>query len=77
MGDVDVVVCGGVEGFIEVLFIVVFFMMWVMLICNDEFEWVFWLFDKDCDGFVFGEVGVLMFIEMEEYVKVCGVKLLV
>lgn len=49
----------------------------VMFINNDDFVGVCCLFDRDCDGFVFGEGGVFLLIEIEEYVKVCGVNILV
>lgn len=65
MGDADVAVCGGVEGPIEALPIAAFSMMRAMSTRNDEPERASRPFDKDRDGFVFGEAGALMLIETE------------
>ena len=60
MGDADVAVCGGVEGPIEALPIAAFSMMRAMSTRNDEPERASRPFDKDRDGFVFGEAGAMM-----------------
>ena len=72
MGDADVAVCGGVEGPIEALPIAAFSMMRAMSTRNDEPERASRPFDKDRDGFVFGEAGALMLIETEEHAKARG-----
>ncbi|OOK71704.1 3-oxoacyl-[acyl-carrier-protein] synthase 1 [Mycobacterium kansasii] len=69
MGDADVAVCGGVEGPIEALPIAAFSMMRAMSTRNDEPERASRPFDKDRDGFVFGEAGALMLLETEEHAK--------
>ncbi|MDD7815011.1 3-oxoacyl-ACP synthase KasA [Mycolicibacter sinensis] len=74
MGDADMVVCGGVEGMIEALPIAAFSMMRAMSTRNDEPEKASRPFDKDRDGFVFGEAGALMIIETEEHAKARGAK---
>ncbi|OBJ73406.1 3-oxoacyl-ACP synthase KasA [Mycobacterium sp. 1274756.6] len=74
MGDADMVVCGGVEGGIEALPIAAFSMMRAMSTRNDEPEKASRPFDKDRDGFVFGEAGALMIIETEEHAKARGAK---
>ena len=74
MGDADMVVCGGVEGPIEALPIAAFSMMRAMSTRNDEPERASRPFDKDRDGFVFGEAGALMMIETEEHAKARGAK---
>ena len=74
MGDADVAVCGGVEGPIEALPIAAFSMMRAMSTRNDEPERASRPFDKDRDGFVFGEAGALMVIETEEHAKARGAK---
>lgn len=74
MGDADVAVCGGVEGPIEALPIAAFSMMRAMSTRNDEPERASRPFDKDRDGFVFGEAGALMLIETEEHAKARGAK---
>lgn len=65
MGDADFAVCGGVEGGIEALPIAAFSMMRAMSTRNDDPAGASRPFDKDRDGFVFGEAGVMMIIETE------------
>ena len=74
MGDADIAVCGGVEGAIEALPIAAFSMMRAMSTRNDNPEGASRPFDKDRDGFVFGEAGALMVIETEEHAKARGAK---
>src|SRR6201998_4431971 len=74
MGDADFAVCGGVEGPIEALPIAAFSMMRAMSTRNDEPERASRPFEKDRDGFVFGEAGALMIIETEEHAKARGAK---
>ncbi|KLO28486.1 MULTISPECIES: 3-oxoacyl-ACP synthase KasA [Mycolicibacter] len=74
MGDADMVVCGGVEGGIEALPIATFSMMRAMSTRNDDPEGASRPFDKDRDGFVFGEAGAMMIIETEEHAKARGAK---
>ncbi|EHI13794.1 3-oxoacyl-(acyl carrier protein) synthase II [Mycolicibacterium thermoresistibile ATCC 19527] len=72
MGDADIAVVGGVEGGIEALPIAAFSMMRAMSTRNDDPEGASRPFDKDRDGFVFGEAGALMVIETEEHAKARG-----
>ncbi len=74
MGDADIAVCGGVEGAIEALPIAAFSMMRAMSTRNDDPEAASRPFDKDRDGFVFGEAGALMVIETEEHALARGAK---
>jgi beta-ketoacyl ACP synthase len=74
MGDADIAVCGGVEGGIEALPIAAFSMMRAMSTRNDDPEAASRPFDKNRDGFVFGEAGALMVIETEEHAKARGAK---
>ncbi len=74
MGDADFAVCGGVEGNIEALPIAAFSMMRAMSTRNDDPEGASRPFDKDRDGFVFGEAGAMMIIETEEHAKARGAK---
>src|SRR5918911_4938013 len=76
MGDADIAVCGGVEGAIEALPIAAFSMMRAMSTRNDDPEGASRPFDKDRDGFVFGEAGALMLIETEEHAKARGANIL-
>lgn len=74
MGDADFAVVGGVEGGIEALPIAAFSMMRAMSTKNDDPEGASRPFDKNRDGFVFGEAGALMIIETEEHAKARGAK---
>jgi beta-ketoacyl ACP synthase len=74
MGDADFAVCGGVEGNIEALPIAAFSMMRAMSTNNDNPEGASRPFDKDRNGFVFGEAGAMMIIETEEHAKARGAK---
>jgi beta-ketoacyl ACP synthase len=74
MGDADFAVCGGVEGGIEALPIAAFSMMRAMSTRNDDPEGASRPFDKERDGFVFGEAGALMIIETEEHARARGAK---
>lgn len=74
MGDADFAVCGGVEGGIEALPIAAFSMMRAMSTRNDNPEGASRPFDKNRDGFVFGEAGALMIIETEEHALARGAK---
>ncbi|MEO3761450.1 3-oxoacyl-ACP synthase KasA [Mycobacterium sp. B14F4] len=72
MGDADIAVVGGVEGGIEALPIAAFSMMRAMSTNNDDPAGASRPFDKNRDGFVFGEAGALMVIETEEHAKARG-----
>ena len=72
MGDADIVVTGGVEGHISAVPIAAFSMMRAMSTRNDDPRGASRPFDKDRDGFVFGEAGALMVIETEEHAKARG-----
>ncbi len=74
MGDADFAVCGGVEGGIEALPIAAFSMMRAMSTRNDDPAGASRPFDKDRDGFVFGEAGAMMIIETEEHALARGAK---
>ncbi len=72
MGDADMVVTGGVEGYIDAVPIASFSMMRAMSTNNENPKGASRPFDKDRDGFVFGEAGALMVIETEEHAKARG-----
>ncbi|MFD4353709.1 KasA/KasB family beta-ketoacyl-ACP synthase [Nocardia sp. NPDC058519] len=72
MGDADIVVTGGVEGFISDVPIAAFSMMRATSTRNDDPKGASRPFDKDRDGFVFGEAGALMVVETEEHAKARG-----
>lgn len=70
------IVIGGFEVVIMLFLFVGFCVMKVMLI-NFDLNLVCRLFDKDRDGFVMGEGGVIFILEEFEYVKKWGVKIYV
>ncbi len=63
------VVAGGVEGRIGAVPIASFSMMRAMSQRNDEPARASRPFDRDRDGFVFGEAGALLLLESEEYAE--------
>ena len=72
MGDADIMITGGVEGHIDAVPIAAFTMMRAMSTRNDDPKGASRPFDKDRDGFVFGEAGALMVIETEEHALARG-----
>ncbi|MFT3661879.1 MAG: KasA/KasB family beta-ketoacyl-ACP synthase [Gordonia sp. (in: high G+C Gram-positive bacteria)] len=72
MGDADMVVTGGVEGYIDAIPIAAFSMMRAMSTRNDDPAAASRPFDKDRDGFVFGEAAAMLVIEREDHAKARG-----
>ena len=72
MGDADMVVCGGVEGHIDAVPIAAFSMMRAMSTRNDDPAGASRPFDKNRDGFVFGEAAAMLIIEREDHAKARG-----
>jgi beta-ketoacyl ACP synthase len=73
LGEADVAICGGVESKIEAVPIAGFAQMRIVLsTTNDDPAGACRPFDKDRNGFVFGEGGALMVIETEEHAKARG-----
>ncbi|WP_280265496.1 KasA/KasB family beta-ketoacyl-ACP synthase [Nocardia wallacei] len=68
-GEADVVIAGGVENYIEAVPIASFAMMRAMSTRNDEPARASRPFDRDRDGFVFGEAGALLVLESEEFAR--------
>lgn len=62
MGDADIVVAGGVEGYIDSVPIASFAMMRALSTRNEDPKAASRPFDRDRDGFVFGEAGALMIL---------------
>ncbi|MEV6277404.1 KasA/KasB family beta-ketoacyl-ACP synthase [Nocardia sp. NPDC051832] len=75
-GEADVVVTGGVEGHIDAVPIASFAMMRAMSTRNDEPERASRPFDRDRDGFVFGEAGALLVLESETHARARGAHIL-
>ena len=77
LGEADVAICGGVETKIEAVPIAGFAQMRIVLsTTNDDPAGACRPFDKDRNGFVFGEAGALMVIETEEHAKARGANIL-
>jgi beta-ketoacyl ACP synthase len=77
MGEADVAICGGVETKIEAVPVASFAAMRIVLSKNnDDPAGACRPFDRDRDGFVFGESGALMVIENEEHAKARGANIL-
>ncbi|HEY1840920.1 MAG TPA: 3-oxoacyl-ACP synthase KasB [Mycobacterium sp.] len=77
LGEADIAICGGVETRIEAVPIAGFAQMRIVLSTNnDDPAGACRPFDKDRNGFVFGEAGALMVIETEEHAKARGANIL-
>ncbi|GFG75464.1 3-oxoacyl-[acyl-carrier-protein] synthase 2 [Mycobacterium botniense] len=77
LGEADIAICGGVETKIEAVPIAAFAQMRIVMSTNnDDPPGACRPFDKDRDGFVFGEAGALMVIETEEHAKARGAHIL-
>jgi beta-ketoacyl ACP synthase len=72
-GEADIAICGGVETKIEAVPIAAFAAMRIVMSTNnDDPAGACRPFDKDRNGFVFGEAGALMVIETEEHATARG-----
>jgi beta-ketoacyl ACP synthase len=77
LGEADIAICGGVESKIEAVPIAGFAQMRIVLsTTNDDPAGACRPFDKDRNGFVFGEGGALMVIETEEHAKARGASII-
>ena len=77
LGEADVAICGGVESKIEAVPTAGFAQMRIVLsTTNDDPAGACRPFDKDRNGFVFGEAGALIVIETEEHAKARGANIL-
>jgi beta-ketoacyl ACP synthase len=76
-GEADMAICGGVETKIEAVPIAGFAQMRIVLsTTNDDPPGACRPFDRDRNGFVFGEGAALMVIETEEHAKARGANIL-
>jgi beta-ketoacyl ACP synthase len=77
LGEADIAICGGVETKIEAVPIAGFAQMRIVLsTTNDDPAGACRPFDKDRNGFVFGEGGALLVVETEEHAKARGANIL-
>src|ERR1700759_2220313 len=75
-GEADIAICGGGETKIEAVPIAAFANQNLLSTNNDDPAGACRPFDKDRDGFVFGEAGALMVIETDEHAKARGANIL-
>ena len=76
-GEADIAIAGGVETKIEAVPIAGFAQMRIVLSnTNDDPQGACRPFDRDRNGFVFGEAGAMMVIETEEHAKARGATIL-
>ncbi|MEO6793309.1 MAG: 3-oxoacyl-ACP synthase KasB [Mycobacterium sp.] len=77
LGEADIAICGGVETRIEAVPIAGFAQMRIVLSnTNDDPVGACRPFDRDRNGFVFGEAAALMVIETEEHAKARGANII-
>ncbi|NKY42975.1 KasA/KasB family beta-ketoacyl-ACP synthase [Nocardia cerradoensis] len=72
LGEADIVVAGGVEGYINPMAIAGFTMARALSSRVDEPDRASRPFDRDRDGFVFGEAAALLLVESEEHALARG-----
>ncbi|OBI46112.1 beta-ketoacyl-[acyl-carrier-protein] synthase II [Mycobacterium kyorinense] len=72
LGEADIAICGGVETRIEAVPIAAFTQMDMLSTNNDDPAGACRPFDRDRDGFVFGEAGALLVVETEDHAKARG-----
>jgi beta-ketoacyl ACP synthase len=76
LGEADMAICGGVETKIEAVPIAAFAKQDLLSTHNEDPAGACRPFDKDRDGFVFGEAGAMMTIETEEHAKARGANII-
>ncbi|MGV9409935.1 KasA/KasB family beta-ketoacyl-ACP synthase [Nocardia sp. NPDC003693] len=74
LGEADMIVAGGVEGYINPVAIAGFSMARAVSTRAEQPERASRPFDRDRDGFVFGEAAALLVIEAEEHALARGAK---
>jgi beta-ketoacyl ACP synthase len=76
LGEADMAICGGVETKIEAIPIAAFAQQDLLSTNNEDPAGACRPFDRDRDGFVFGEAGAMMTIETEEHAKARGANII-
>lgn len=74
LGEADMIVAGGVEGYLNPVAVAGFSMARALSTRQDEPERASRPFDRDRDGFVFGEAAALLVVEAEEHALARGAK---
>jgi beta-ketoacyl ACP synthase len=75
-GEADMAICGGIETKIEAVPVAAFCNQELLSTNNDDPAGACRPFDKNRDGFVFGEGGAMMVIETEEHAKARGANII-
>ncbi|HXO14364.1 MAG TPA: KasA/KasB family beta-ketoacyl-ACP synthase [Mycobacterium sp.] len=76
LGEADMAICGGVETRIEAVPMAAFARQGLLSTNNEDPAGACRPFDKDRDGFVFGEAGAMITIETEEHAKARGANII-
>ncbi|WP_293004550.1 KasA/KasB family beta-ketoacyl-ACP synthase [Mycobacterium sp.] len=76
LGEADIAICGGVETKIEAVPMAAFANQGLLSTNNNDPAGACRPFDKNRDGFVFGEAGAMMLIEAEEHAKARGANII-
>lgn len=76
LGEADIAICGGIETKIEAVPVAAFSRMGMLSTDNDDPAGACRPFDKDRNGFVFGEAGALLVVETEAHAKARGAPIL-
>jgi beta-ketoacyl ACP synthase len=76
LGEADIAICGGVETRVEAIPIATFAQLDLLSTNNDDPAGACRPFDRDRDGFVFGEAGALMVVEAEDHAKARGANII-
>ena len=76
LGEADMAICGGVETRIEAVPMAAFARQGLLSTNNEDPAGACRPFDKDRDGFVFGEAGAMITIETEEHAKAHGANII-
>jgi len=74
-GEADIMIAGGTEAIATPLILAAFGRMRALSTRNDDPEKASRPFDKDRDGFVFGEAAAAFILETEEHAKARGAKI--
>lgn len=76
LGEADIAICGGVETKIEAVPIAAYAHQNLLSTKNGDPAGACRPFDRERDGFVFGEAGAMMVIETEEHAKARGANII-
>ncbi|OBF80549.1 beta-ketoacyl-[acyl-carrier-protein] synthase II [Mycobacterium sp. 852002-51163_SCH5372311] len=72
LGEADIAICGGIETKIEAVPVAAFGQMGLLSTTDNDPAGACRPFDKDRNGFVFGEAGALLVVETKEHAEARG-----